>query len=402
MKILILAPYMYDGVHKEFCRNKTGFGLLIPEIAMSVGAKEDVVLSTYMPTKGFTLSSDYGSCQVLKHSCFDFFRGITAKGIKLGMREVLTSGLTRNNRIHELYYSINYGSIKRIIKKTNPDIVHVQDVSIPLIEACKDINVPYLVTLHGLNALRDDVDPYLAEKERKFVIQAYLEHIPVTVISTGIKKRIESKYLNGERADNTFVVTNGTNVDRGKITSEKERKKIVTVIGSLCERKNQRQIIEAVKLMKSDFETYEFHLCGMDVLDGELQKLTHEYELDNIICFRGFLTPVEIDDLLECSILNIVASKDEGFGISIIEAFNHGVPTVTFADLDVVEDVYSDKTMLLCNSRKTEEFAKRIKDALNREWDREYIRQYSNQFSLQSMAEKYIDVYHKVIEGHQN
>ena len=46
MKIMIVAPYIYDRGIKEFKRNNTGFGIMIRNIAESLGKLEETVLLT--------------------------------------------------------------------------------------------------------------------------------------------------------------------------------------------------------------------------------------------------------------------------------------------------------------------------------------------------------------------
>ena len=109
------------------------------------------------------------------------------------------------------------------------------------------------------------------------------------------------------------------------------------------------------------------------------------------------IEPSEIDALLNTAKLNILASKDEGFGISMIEAFAHGVPSVTFSDLDAIEDIYNPQAMLLCSTRKTEDLAETICSAMNKEWSQEEIVNHAMTFSLQNMALKYMSAYEKVL-----
>ena len=81
---------------------------------------------------------------------------------------------------------------------------------------------------------------------------------------------------------------------------------------------------------------------GNDRLNGRLQKRVKELSLDNNIVFCGFIDKENIPSYINQSDINVVASLDEGFGLSMIECFVHGVPTVTFSDLDAIEDIYNE------------------------------------------------------------
>ena len=46
MKVMIIAPYIYDDNIIEFTKNKTGFGIMVQNIVSSVAELENVVLLT--------------------------------------------------------------------------------------------------------------------------------------------------------------------------------------------------------------------------------------------------------------------------------------------------------------------------------------------------------------------
>ena len=52
MKVMIIAPYIYDDNIIEFTKNKTGFGIMVQNIVSSVAELENVILLTRVITKG--------------------------------------------------------------------------------------------------------------------------------------------------------------------------------------------------------------------------------------------------------------------------------------------------------------------------------------------------------------
>lgn len=111
----------------------------------------------------------------------------------------------------------------------------------------------------------------------------------------------------------------------------------------------------------------------------------------------GFLPFEDIINYYNEADLLILASIEEGFGLSLIEGFVYGVPSVTFSDLDAVPDVYDERAMMLCHERTDKALAATIELALEKNWDKEWIKGYSKKFSLESMRDKYLDVYREVI-----
>lgn len=406
MRILIATTYIYDDRWSEFTRNKTGFGIMVNTIFQAISEKEEVYLISHVLTKGHEK-------KLLKHTLMDVLFYGKWRDWRQGIKWFITYKQPIKERVKYLYYCVNKGYVRRKLQCLHPDIVHIHGIGYATktyMEVCEELKVPYIVTLHGLIGLNDSVQAARWDKqlEREFLIRAEREQIPVTVISTGIKKRGERYYLNHESA-NIDVITNGTKVLskgsnnvkwnlRDKFHLEINTK-IGLVIGSICENKNQKQVIDAfASLPQSVKDTTALFICGKDTLNGQLQKYIRELQLDRRVFILGFVKQDVLSQLLKQADLNIVASFTEGFGLPIIEGFIHGVPSVTFADLDAIPDLWNEKAMLLAESRSTEDLSKAIQNALIKEWDREFIKKYAINFSLDQMAKQYQKKYSQILK----
>lgn len=112
------------------------------------------------------------------------------------------------------------------------------------------------------------------------------------------------------------------------------------------------------------------------------------------IILAGFTD--RVNSFYNISDINIFTSLNDGFGLSIVEGYVYGLPTVTFSDLDAIPDVYNENAMLVADSRDESVFFELVKEALAKEWDRKWIEEYSKKFSLEIMAENYIDLYKRI------
>ena len=404
MKILFLAPYIYDQSLPEFQRNGTGFGIMVKDIFDSVSAKTEAYLLTQVITRGH-------DCGILKHTWKDVFLSARLKDWIFGIRDFIKYRQSFSMRCRYLYYELNAGTVRKIIKNNHPDVVHIHGLGTqeyPFIRICKEQKVPYVVTLHGLIGLDESIDAPKWDKdlERVFLINADKDGVPVTVISTGMKRRIEEYYLHQE-STNIAVVCNGTRIPSDKNISNRERldlrkefgiqnEKVAVVIGSICDNKNQMQIIRAMSIGIEE-NPYHLFLCGLDMTDGRIQQIIDEVNLNGKAHVLGFLSHEELCDVLNQADLNIVASKNEGFGLSIIEAFTHGVPTVSFSDLDAIPDLYNEKAMIIVNRRGDLDLSLGIDAGLKKDWDKTWIREYSKRFSLERVAQSYLHEYEKVL-----
>ena len=405
MKVLFAVPYIYDMRYKEFTRNSTGLGIILTQIYEQVARNQDVCLISHVLTKG------HGN--ILRHTLGSVLRHMQWKDLVQGVKWALSYKQGIFARLRYFYFGINKGYIRHTVRQLQPDIVHIHSVALrdkPYIQVCEELGVKYVITLHGLIGLDDSVKAPKWDKdyEKEVLLDCEKRNIPVTVISTGIKDRIEKHYLNAPSHCIT-VVPNGTDVAQKKMTPETDLRKtchipdnamIAVSVGTVNENKNQMQIVEAMPLVcqSLDKDLYVF-LCGRDCTDGAVQQRIDELGLADRVFALGYIPYDQMGAIYAQADFNILASINEGFGLGIIEAYVYGLPSVTFADLDAVPDLYNESTMQLCTDRSTEALANAICQTMDAEWNEDQIMEYSKNFSLEQMAKNYQQVYEKTLRS---
>ena len=402
MKVLFAVPYIYDKRHEEFTRNSTGFGIIMTQIYEQIAKNNDAYLISHVFTEG------HGN--ILNHTLGNVIRHMRWKDLVQGIKWALRYKQGLSGRLRNLYFCINKGYIRHTIRQLQPDIVHINGVVLqnkPYIEVCEELGIKYVITLHGLIGLDDSVKspPWNKAHEKQVILDCEKRNIPVTVISTGIKERIETHYLNAQSRSIT-VVCNGTDVEPRNDREEDLRKTyniphdamIAVSVGTVSENKNQIQIVEAMPLVRqnADKDLYLF-LCGTDSTDGAVQQRIDELGLTDRVFPLGYVPYDQMGAMYAQADFNILASINEGFGLGIIEAFVYGLPSVTFADLDATPDLYDESAMLLCKDRSTEALAAAIVRTMDRDWNKDQITAYSKKFSLEQMAKNYQKVFEKAL-----
>ena len=434
MKVMIIAPYIYDDNIIEFTKNKTGFGIMVQNIVSSVAELENVVLLTRVITK----EKNEKSFKILSHTWGQFFSNAKLKDWLIGIKAFFANGVTVKDKARHVFYEVDGGYVRKQIQKEKPDIVHIHGIGTiteSYIRICEEMKVRYTVTLHGLIGLNDSVSAPAYEKqiERDFLIKAEKNNIPISVISSGMKARIEEKYL-GKKANNITVITNGTKKsdendtkfirEEGTLTQEKFQeyysdclkqndlypklsdtyaylqyskkngKKILFFVGNITKNKNQMQAVEILKNTKV-FENILLVLWGREVDNGEVRKKIAEYQLHKNVILGGFNDRMDI--FWKFCDVNLFLSLNDGFGLPIIEGYMHGVPCVTFEDLDATQDLYYPEAMLKVKDRSNESVTDTLKIALDKNWKYEEIIEIGNMFSIDIMSEKYVNWYKEVM-----
>jgi glycosyltransferase involved in cell wall biosynthesis len=434
MKVMIIAPYIYDDNMIEFTKNKTGFGLMVQNIVSSVAELENVVLLTRVITKG----KNEKNFKILSHTWGQFFSYAKLKDWLIGIKAFFANGVTVKDRARHVFYEVDGGYVRKQIQMEKPDIVHIHGIGTiteSYIRICEEMKVRYTVTLHGLIGLNDSVSAPAYEKqiERDFLIKAEKNNIPVSVISSGMKARIEEKYL-GKKANNITVITNGTKKnnendtkfirEEGTLTQEKFQeyysdclkqndlypklndtyaylqyskkngKKILFFVGNITKNKNQMQAVEILKNTKV-FKNTLLVLWGREVDNGEVRRKIVEYQLHKNVILGGFNDQMDI--FWKFCDVNLFLSLNDGFGLPIVEGYMYGVPCVTFEDLDATQDLYYPEAMLKVKDRSIESVANALRTSLDKNWNHEEIAEIGNMFSIDNMSEKYVNWYRTLI-----
>ncbi len=437
MKVMIIAPYIYDPDMPEFTRNKTGFGIMVHNIVKTVGEYEEVVLLTRAITSGGNNSEK--SYKVLSHTWKQIFFNTRLNDWLRGARAFALNSRTLKDRIRCVFYELDGGYFKRLIRKEQPDIVHIHGIGTitqSYIRICEEMKIKYAVTLHGLIGLNASISASEREKqiERDFLVNAAIKNVPVSVISSGMKTRIEKYYLKS-KATNINVITNGTAKSRinrmstiykkGHLDeqeylekyctclsvdnsypkledtfnyleySKNNGKRILYYVGNITKNKNQIQAVEMFRNNK-EFQNSILVLWGREVDGGEVRKKIIEYKLERRIILGGFNN--EMNCFWKICDLNLFFSMNDGFGLPIIEGYMHGIPCVTFEDLDATEDLFYPEAMIKVKDRNVDAITNAVKVALNKSWNQEEIVKIGTLFSIETMAKTYIKWYENIIK----
>ena len=394
MKVVFFAPYIYDKNHPEFCRTASGFGYMVNDILNGVSHFQDIYLVTHQFTGGY--KENYTVC---KHTKWDVIKNMHISDFIKGIWHMLFTPAPWRLRLRYLYYYLDSGSIRKCIEKIKPDLVHIHGLTYqtkPILEICDKCHIKYLLTLHGLNGLEKSVILPLKEKKYEYEELKKLEeeNVKVTVVSSGIKRRICEHYkLSGK---NIQVILNGTEFQPKTIkekTGKSEKKKIVC-IGTIGICKNQLQLIRAVSFLPEKLKTeIEIDIIGKQSDEIDIKNEIKVRKLDKIVKWKGFIPRELLVDIWSDACLNVVMSKSEGFGLSIIEGYAFGVPTLAFSDIDAVLDLYDPDAMMLIPQRTDEEVAAYLIKALEKNWDSEYIRTFSTRYSMKKISEQYNEIY---------
>ena len=244
-----------------------------------------------------------------------------------------------------------YLTLKKILEKEKPDIVHVHEVpylSLSVYSAAKSLKLPIVSTIHSvillyphnnlpyLDKIADIKYPFLNDNYKVYeMISALYRNInkiiinsatpDVTIFLTSAIKEIYLKY-NFFKSSKNIVFPNILEIDKTEPKKENTNKKTFDIIyaGGLTKKKGGHTLIKAFGKIHDEYA--RLHIFGSGEYKAYFKKLA---EGDKRVIFYGTLPNDEIQKFYEIADVAVVPSECfENFSVAIIESFRAGVPVI--------------------------------------------------------------------------
>lgn len=403
MKILIITPYITSSCHPAFLRNQTGFGYMVYDIARNMARTETVEVFAPM---AFSPSMLVDGFKILGRNQWSFFKWTRYKNIIDGYRFIHKYPQSLKGNLRILYMYIATSQIERLVSQY--DIVHIHGctaITDATINICKRHNIPFLVTLHGLNSFEPSIKlhPSLCRYERDFLIESVYNQYPVSFLSSGNRQTAEA--FIGNKTNSFQVICNGCNTERNPLRDDIRKRYsiadddfVFVFVGNISKNKNQIQVARAWKLMPDNMrKRCKVLFVGRYTEQDELFQYVRNYAIEDNLILCGLQPKDAVSDFYYACNATILTSVTEGFGLSIIEGFVYGKPNVSFSDLPASSDIYDEKSMVIVNDRTDEALCDAMMKIMHSTFDSKYIISRAKLFSFEMMKENYFKTYKNII-----
>ena len=211
--------------------------------------------------------------------------------------------------------------LPRLLRRLRPRVAHFQH-ALPL-----GLSGLSVVTVHDLSFERD---PGLMGLRDRLVFQAAVPRSArrasrVIVVSEQTKRDLIEH--SGVPAERIVVVPNGVGEPFGPDGPHANGKPYALVVGSLEPRKDPLTAVEGFALLGSDELRLVF--AGPDRGDGVAARAAAERRgLAGRVEFKGHVSGEELAALYRGAACLVFPSRDEGFGLPLLEAMASGTPVV--------------------------------------------------------------------------
>jgi glycosyltransferase involved in cell wall biosynthesis len=158
----------------------------------------------------------------------------------------------------------------------------------------------------------------------------------------------QPRYINdsrilGKYREKVVIITNG--ISELPAEDHRLREKATLLFVGLLDKyhryKGLGYLIEALSLLKMYWLDIRLEVIGKGELVEEYRDLAHRLELDDNICFHGYVDNQRLSEFYRSSTLFVLPSIDlhEGFGIVLLEAMAHGLPVITTEVIGLADEI---------------------------------------------------------------
>jgi glycosyltransferase involved in cell wall biosynthesis len=160
----------------------------------------------------------------------------------------------------------------------------------------------------------------------------------VIVPTSHVKQQLSSY---GVKSARISVIPNGIDSEQYQLSDieDEDNSKLVTV-GRLSKRKAHSDVLRAFAQVQVDHPEATLEMIGDGPARERLERLAKSLSIEEKVTFHGFMSEEDKIEILNLADVFVFASKQEGFGLVLLEAMAAGLPVVA-RHLPVYEDFFS-------------------------------------------------------------
>ena len=174
----------------------------------------------------------------------------------------------------------------------------------------------------------------------------------------------------------------------------------IIIAGRLVPVKQHHLVLEIMPMLIEKFSNMQLVIVGAGPIEDELKEVSRNLGIENHVRWEGFRS--NMHDYIRDSDLMVLPSSAEGFGLVVLEAWQHEKPVIAF-DVPAPNEIISDKE----NGRLVKPFdTQSLFDAINEvlsdtaileEMGRQGYLTLKEKYSLNTMCNKTILLYKHII-----
>jgi len=222
--------------------------------------------------------------------------------------------------------------LAKLIHEIQPDIIHAHStyvifnrVILQLRRSLK-LKIPVIVTIHGLP--KPLILPDGKETTDYNELVSFFGFDLVITVSENVADAIK-KHLGSEFHDRIRTIYSGIDLSVFRPMPDLEKQWDLAFMGRFEKMKSVDLLPEMLSILKPKFPDLKMMVTGEGSLKDQLFKEFEERGVSSMVDYKGVVGTDDVPILLNKSRIFLYPSRQEPFGLSIVEAMACGVPVIT-------------------------------------------------------------------------
>lgn len=237
-------------------------------------------------------------------------------------------------------------ALRKIIKKTKPDIVYAHSSKAGALARIADLGLKNKV-IYNPHGWAFNMQQSAKKKEMYKWVEKISAHFCDKIICISDAEKESALREKICKPSKLQVIYNGIDLEEIKNTSPKTRKElhipedafIVGMVGRLSKQKAPDVFVKAASLIKKKIPNAYFLMVGDGELRDQVEEMIHNFDMDSSFLITGWVDkPTAYMKILNVGCL---LSRWEGFGLVLPEYMACGVPIVA-TNVDAIPDIVED------------------------------------------------------------
>ena len=285
----------------------------------------------------------------------------------------------------KLFYLINNFVTYFFIKLYKPDIIHFSYYNNFL---SRFINIPFILTVYDLISEKKNY------KNNRFKKKELIQKASHIICISNTTKKDLIKFYNVD-IKKISVIYLGVEKNK-KLKSDK--KKYILFVGSRNKYKNFKNFIIAYSQSNYLIKNYKVLCFGSKNFNLEEIQLIKKLKIENNVFFKSGNDKI-LNNLYKNASLFISPSKNEGFGLTPLEAMSFGCPTIC-SDIDIFRETLKNSCCYI-NPNNTNDIKKKMENILRSKQKQKIMIKKgllkTKKYSWNKCAQETIEIYKKVL-----
>lgn len=269
-------------------------------------------------------------------------------------------------------------TVRHYITVFQPDIIHSHyATSYGLLGALNKVK-PFFVSVWGSDIFEFPKKSLLHKMLLKFI----LRKADAIFSSSNIMAEEAKKYTQQNITVIPFGVDTEVFVPQQK---HKQDKQIVGTVKTLEHIYGIDRLIASCIVLKPDFPNLECHIYGQGSLRNMFEKTIQENNAENYIFLKGAIPHNQVPAIMSQMDIFCNFSREESFGVAVLEASSCGVPVVA-TNVGGLKEVVADKKTGFLAEENTTDLTEKIRQLLQNEQLRHEMGKAGRKWVLENYA----------------